>query len=171
VVRETNVRDYEAHDEVHQDSYSPGNESESVITEIVENKIVYLDSEKDPQEQSEEKLQNQRSSDREKQIQEYLDIDKADYVNTDEYDGPQDEPVELTEEQQREYDELEARKQELLGEKKELEGIIDDLNTQLDVSQPAVDQARSALDQLSAGNITEMKSLARPPSKVEQVGN
>jgi hypothetical protein len=160
--------DYEEHD--HRDeSYDPANQSESVITEIVENKIVYLDSDKDPDEEEVMAGDSYRqSSDRNKQIQEYLDIDKEDYVNKDEYaDGPQDEP--LSEEQQNQYDALEAKKQELSHEKLELEDINSDLERQLDSAMPILDSANSQTDTLVAKDIRELKTLSNPAAPIKSV--
>jgi hypothetical protein len=158
---------FEEHD--HRDeSYDPANQSESVITEIVENKIVYLDSDKDPDEEIMAGDSYHQSSDRNKQIHEYLDIDKEDYVNKDEYaDGPQDEP--LSEEQQKEYDGLEAKKQEISHEKLELEDIISDLERQLDEAMPMLEQANSATDTLVAKDIRELKTLSNPAAPLISV--
>ena len=97
----------------------PESESASVFTEIVENKIIYLDSDIDREEVNANKLNvHPGDEDRDKQIEEYLDIDKDEYVNKDEYsDGSENQLPELTEEQQREYDDLEQRKQALLTRK------------------------------------------------------
>ena len=102
--------------EQRQESPNPDQHSESVISEIVENKIVYLDSEIDRNEVSANKLEGHFGDEDDHQhIEEYLDIDKDEYVNKDEYsDEPHDDLPELTEEQQREYDELEKRRQALL---------------------------------------------------------
>jgi hypothetical protein len=158
---------FEEHDQ-RDESYDPANQSESVITEIVENKIVYLDSDKDPDEEINAGDSYHQSSDRNKQIQEYLDIDKEDYVNKDEYaDGPQDEP--LSEEQQKEYDELEAKKQELSHEKLELEDIISDIERQLDGAMPMLDQANSATHTLAVKDIRELKSMSNPAESIKSV--
>lgn len=155
------------------ESPGQGEQSESVITEVVENKVVYLDSDKEESSgRGSAKYIKQGSNERDKQIQEYLDIDKNEYVNKDEYqDQPQDEEEGLTEEQQREIDILEQRKKELIREKDELEEIISDLDAQLDQSSPVLDNARQSLNTLDLKDITELRSLKNPPLKVLQTTN
>lgn len=77
-----------------EESFDPVNRSSSVIEEI-ENQVVYLDSDKDEVELNEMgKLESNDKSDRDKQIQEYLDIDKNAYVNKAEYEeDPQNEDI------------------------------------------------------------------------------
>ena len=146
-------------------------ESSSVITEIVENKIIYLDSNIDREEVNANKLNvHPGDEDRDKQIEEYLDIDKDEYVNKDEYsDGSENQLLELTEEQQREYEDLEQRKQVLLTRKRELEGIIGDLDRQLDHSMPLENQSSTALENFNVKDITEMKSYLSPSVTVKDV--
>lgn len=144
------------------------NRSSSVISEVVENKVVYLDSDEEKEVSAEGKIEKKDNYDRDKQIQEYLDVDKNAYVNKDEYeDGPQDEEHELTEEQQRELENLENRKQQLLQDKEELEAIIGDLEGQLDQATPILQQAHQALSCLTASDIVELKSFNNPPEKVK----
>lgn len=154
--------------EQHQESHSPGDKSSSVITEVVENQVVYLDSEDD--DNDERGNSNYQKADRDQQIQEYLNINKNDYVNKAEYQDEPDDEVEnnyqLTDEQKKELDTLEARKQELLEEKEELEAIISDLEEQVEQALPVVEQALQSLRCLTKEDITNLRSYQKPPQKV-----
>lgn len=168
------IKEPEYHSRVDQ---SYGNEkSESVISEIVDERIVYLESDIDREEVNTHKLEvHPGDEDRSKQIEEYLDIEQDDYINRDEYqnesetDGQQDLP-DLSEGQQRDYDDLEKRKQELLARKRECEMQIDELNNELDTAFPIDQHPSAALEKLDYGSISEMKSYNNPSSVVEQIG-
>lgn len=121
-----------------------------------------------------------------------MDIAQDDYINRDEYENqsevepePEDEPEDdpenqpehendlpdLSEEQQREYDELEKNKQELLARKEELETQIDELSMELDNAFPIDQHPSAALQDVDPKFLTELKSLAAPPSAVKEVGS
>ena len=153
-----------------EESLDPANRSSSVITEVVENKVVYLDSEKDLAEENEmDKFEKSDKKERDKQIQEYLDIDKNEYINKEEYeenlqDKEQDDEIRNIKNSE-EYQALERRKQVLLQEKQELEDLGDAIDRDIDEWLPALDAAKEATYWISKSDIVEIKNFFESKSK------
>ena len=157
-----------------EESFDPHNRSSSVITEIVENKIVYLDSEKDLAEDNEiEKFEKSDKKERDKQIQEYLNIDKNEYINKEEYeensqDREQDDEIRNIKNSE-EYQLYERRKTVLLGEKQELEDLSDAIDRDIDESVPVLEAANKATYCITKSDIQEIKSFSNPNNKIKAV--
>lgn len=158
-----------------EESFDPANRSSSVITEVVENKVVYLDSEKDLAEGNEmEKFERSDRKERDKQIQEYLDIDKNEYINKEEYEETLQEKEQEEEirniKNSEEWQSLERRRQTLLQEKQELEDLNDSILQNIEEVIPTLEAANQATrSSFSKNDLNECKTFTNPPANIVKV--